>query len=92
MPSGYSADIGTLETLPPKGDLLFSVPAESIAEHWYIQVRFRFVLPKPKVTVETQSGNYDPYSIVDFTWYNIPEETRRVLRVPVGNPMRDNVK
>jgi hypothetical protein len=31
MPFGYAADIGTLVTIPPRGDLLFSVPAESVS-------------------------------------------------------------
>ena len=29
MPFGYAADIGTLVTIQPKGELLFSVPAET---------------------------------------------------------------
>jgi len=77
MPFGYAADIGTLVTIPPKGDLLFSVPAESVTKEWYIQVRFDFVLPKPKSTDFQPSGNYEPYSVVDFDWNIIPEKLRK---------------
>ena len=77
MPSGYAADIGTLVTIPPKGDLLFSVPAESVTEHWFIQVRFQFALPEPKSIKGEPSGSYEPYSVVDFTRYNIPETVRK---------------
>lgn len=77
MPFGYAADIGTLVTIPPKGDLLFSVPAESVSEHWYIQVPFDFALPTPKSITGQPTGNYDPYIVADFDWYNIPEKLRR---------------
>ena len=77
MPFGYAADIGTLVTIPPKGDLLFSVPAESVSERWYIQVRFEFALPTPKSIKGQPTGNYDPYMVADFDWYNIPEAFRK---------------
>lgn len=85
MPFGYAADIGTLVTIPPKGDLLFSVPADSITKQWFIQVRFGFALVEPKVVDKPTSGNYEPYSVVDFTWYNIPEEVRKTMPV-LGEP------
>jgi hypothetical protein len=86
VPFGYAADIGTLVTIPPKGDLLFSVPAESVTKQWYIQVRFGFVLPEPKTVNTPPSGNYEPYSIADFTWYNIPEEVRKAISVQPDSP------
>jgi hypothetical protein len=79
MPTGLQADIGTLATIPPKGDLLFSIPAESVSKHWFIQVRFRFVFPKPSKIIAHPSGNYEPYSVADFTWYNIPEGIRNQM-------------
>jgi hypothetical protein len=66
MPLGYSVDIGMTKRIPPKGDLLLSVPTETVAKDWYIRVRFDFDLPAPK-------GRYHPYSVVDFTWNEIPE-------------------
>jgi hypothetical protein len=77
MPFGYAADIGTQVTIPPKGDLLFSVPAESVTKQWYIQVHFGFVLPEAKSGNYQPSGNYEPYSVVDFNWYIIPEQYRK---------------
>jgi hypothetical protein len=76
MPFGLEADIGTLVTISPGGSLLFSVPAESVTAQWYIQVRFDFVFPAPKSRNYQPSGNYEPYSVADFTWYNIPEKYR----------------
>lgn len=86
IPFGYAADIGTLVTIPPKGDLLFSVPAESVTKQWYIQVRFGIVLPEPKSSNYQPSGNYEPYSVVDFNWYIIPEQFRKSEAVQPGNP------
>jgi len=85
MPYGYAADFGTLVTIQPKRDLLFSMPAESVTKQWFIQVRFSFALPEPKSVVTPTSGNYEPYSVVDFTWYNIPQESKKVLSDP-GEP------
>jgi len=78
MPSGYAADFGTEVTIPPTGNFLFSVPAESVTKQWYIQVRFDFVFPKPKSSNFQPSGNYEPYSLVDFDWYIIPEKYRAI--------------
>jgi hypothetical protein len=76
MPLGYSVDIGMTKRIPPKGELLFSIPAESVAKDWYIRVRFDFDLALPK-------GRYHPYSVVDFTWYDLPERyTKTELFVP----------
>lgn len=85
MPFGYAADIGTLVTIPPKGDLLFSVPAESVTKQWFLQVQFSFALVEPNAVDKPTSGNYEPYSVVDFTWYNIPEEVRKAMPAP-GDP------
>jgi hypothetical protein len=82
MPFGYFSDFGTLVTIPPKGDFLFSVPAESVTRQWYIQVRFDFELPKSKSKNFQPSENYDPYSVVDFDWYNIPEKYRVIEPAP----------
>jgi hypothetical protein len=76
MPFGYAADIGTLATIPPKGSLLFSVPSESVTKQWFIQVRFGLALLDPKSGNFQPSGNYEPYSVADFNWYNIPEQLR----------------
>ena len=43
-PFGYALDIGTSVTIAPKGDLLFSVPAECVTKQWYIKVKFYFDL------------------------------------------------
>jgi hypothetical protein len=79
MPYGYAADIGTLVTIPPKKDLLFSVPLESVTKLWYIQIRFDFGFPEQKghkPAPPEARGTYQPYSLVDFSWWNTPEGIR----------------
>jgi hypothetical protein len=76
MPHGFAVHIGTLVTILPGKDFLFSVPAESVSRYWYIQVRFKFEFPGPKENKGAPNGHYEPYSVADFKWDNIPEAQR----------------
>jgi len=69
MPNGYATDVGTSVTILPGGTLLFSIPLDRVTPQWYIQVRFEFALPGPK-------EGYNPYSLVDFTWEDLPDRYR----------------
>jgi len=69
-PAGYRTENASIVTIPPKKDFLFSVPAESVTKAWYIQVRFDLGLTVPG------HGAHHPYSLADFTWYDIPETDR----------------
>jgi hypothetical protein len=69
IPTGYNFHVGTAVTILPGHDLLFSVPLNSVSRYWYIQVRFDFVLRPLK-------EGYNPYSLVDFTWWDLPERYR----------------
>ena len=76
MPHGLYADFATLVTILPGNDFLFSVPAESVSRYWYIQIRFDFEFPEPREMKSAPSGHYEPYSVADFEWYDIPEARR----------------
>jgi len=76
MPHGLYTDVATLVTILPGKDFLFSVPAESVSKHWFIQVRFDFEFPESKKTKGAPTGHYEPYSVADFDWYNVPEAKR----------------
>lgn len=69
MPKGYSTDVGTSVKIPPGGNLLFSVPLNRVTPRWYIQLRFDLALPGP-------GEGYHPYSLVDFTWDDLPDRYR----------------
>lgn len=69
MPHGYASDVGTSAKIPPGGNLLFSIPLDRVTPQWYIRVRFDFALPGPK-------EGYNPYSLVDFTWEDMPDRYR----------------
>jgi hypothetical protein len=80
-PMGYSAEVASLLTIPPGGNLLFSVPSDVVKEcqHlegprpfstcWYLEVPFHFLLLKDK-TVQT------PKILVDFRWGDLPKQNR----------------
>jgi hypothetical protein len=80
-PKGYSAEVASLLTIPPGGNLLFSVPFDVVKEcrHlegprpfsacWYLQVPFHFLLPKAR-TAQT------PKILVDFGWEDLPKQSR----------------
>jgi hypothetical protein len=76
MPHGFAADFGTLVTILPGKDFLFSIPAESVSKHWYIKVRFDFEFSEPKVNKGAPTGHHEPYSVAEFEWINIPEAQR----------------
>jgi hypothetical protein len=69
-PVGYRTENPDIKTISPKKDFLFSVPVNSVTKAWYIQVRFDLGLTAPS------RGAYHPYSLADFTWYDIPETDR----------------
>lgn len=69
IPTGYDFDVGTLVEVAPGENLLFSIPLDRVSPRWFIQVRFDLALPGPK-------NGYEPYSLVDFSWEDIPEKER----------------
>jgi hypothetical protein len=73
MPTGYAADVGTPVTLAPGENLLFSVPRNRVTPLWHIQIRFDFALPG-------EQAEYNPYSLVDFTWDLLPDRSRTAQR------------
>jgi len=78
-PKGYSTEVASLLTIPPGGNLLFSVPLDAVKEcrHlegprpfsacWYLQVPFQFLLPKAR-------NPEAPKILVDFGWQDIPKQ------------------
>jgi hypothetical protein len=84
-PNGYSIEVGSILIIPPKGDLLFSVPLNAVSEcrHingpkafspcWHLQGPFHFQLAKAR-TVES------PKILVDFGWQDLPKQIRESSR------------
>lgn len=70
VPKGYSFDVGSVTTIPPGTDLLFSVPANHVNPSWYVRVKFEFGLPKTNLGAQ-------PVSYVTFSWSDIPAQYRK---------------
>lgn len=71
-PKGYFApDVISTTIIPPRKDLLFSVPLNHVGPAWYLQVRFYFALPG-------EGYGTGPYSVVSFDWQDIPEKFRQL--------------
>jgi hypothetical protein len=68
-PRGYSTDVGSLLTIGPGSNLLFSVPLDAVDPSWYVQVRFQFELPGDRTPQE-------PITLVDFGWQDLPKQYR----------------
>jgi hypothetical protein len=70
-PEGYSPpDFISTTIIPPRRDLLFSVPLNHVGPTWYLQIRFYFALPG-------DGYGTGPYSVVSFDWQDIPEKFRQ---------------
>jgi len=76
MPRGYSSDTGSVATIAPGQDLLFSIPGDQVTESWHIQLNFNFDLPEPREGV-------NPRGVVAFYWDGIPQKDRATLEVSV---------
>jgi hypothetical protein len=70
-PRGYSTDVGSLLTIPPGGNLLFSVSLDAISPSWYVQIRFQFQLPGARTPQK-------PIILLDFGWQDLPKSVREI--------------
>jgi hypothetical protein len=64
---GYGPGVETLKVIPPKGEVLFSVPMSHVSETWHFEIPFRFALKS------VGSSQRPPYSYVAFFWDDIPQ-------------------
>ena len=69
MPSGYASDTGSILSIDPGKDLIFSVPRNHVSPSWYMQVPFQFSLSPVKEGVQ-------PICYAEFTWEDLPETYR----------------
>jgi hypothetical protein len=73
MPAGYSAAIGSPETIASGKSILFSVPANHVSKAWYLRVPFRFRL-------SPLSASEQPICYAEFTLEDIPENKRATMQ------------
>lgn len=71
MPLGYASGLGTVQTISPGKDLVFSVPVNHVSPNWFMQVPFRFSLPPVK-----EGGQ--PICYAPFIWEDLPQSYREL--------------
>jgi hypothetical protein len=64
-PPGYMSDVRTATSVPPGGQISFSVPIDHVGPNWHFEVPFRFDLQRRK------SGR-EPISFVTFYQEDLP--------------------
>lgn len=69
MPAGYSAAIGSPETVASGKSMLFSIPANHVSKAWYLRVPFRFRL-------SPLAASEQPICYAEFTLEDVPEDQR----------------
>jgi hypothetical protein len=65
VPSGHVQDVSSSELIPSGGSLVFTIPATDVSEYWYIDISFRFEIPRK------MRGN-DPTLHVSFSQQQMP--------------------
>lgn len=73
MPRGYMSDVGSLVTIMPGKEVLFSIPINHISKQWHVEIPFEFELPKgivprdPKVSL-------GPSMVISYSIWDMPPE------------------
>jgi hypothetical protein len=66
-PVGYMSDVRTATSVPPGGQIAFSVPISHVGPNWHFEIPFRFDLQR------RQSGR-EPVSFVAFYQSDLPSK------------------
>jgi hypothetical protein len=75
MPGGYMFEVGSSDTIPPGKDILFSIPANHLSKRWYVEIPFRFDLPKGKGPRDQNIGG-EPQMVITYSMWDLPSKNR----------------
>jgi hypothetical protein len=75
MPTGYWFEVGSLMTLRPGQEVLFSIPINQLAKKWHIEIPFEFEVPKGKVPRDPKVGG-EPETYLSYSLYDLPDDVR----------------
>lgn len=75
VPTGYSEFSHTprVVQVPPGGDVVFSLPLESVTFRTVIRVQ-------PLIRLPVFAGKESPLTLVEFSWAGLPAEVQRSLK------------
>lgn len=78
MPSGYMSEGGSLESIPPGKQILFSVPVNFLSNKWHLEIPYTFDLPsgvccrdpgiggQPRMVISYSLGDLPPQAIAQI--------------------------
>jgi len=78
MPGGYMMDVGSLVTIMPGKQILFSIPINHVSKRWHIEIPFEFDLPKGKGSRDPKVS-LGPSMIIEYSMEDLPPEFRAAV-------------
>lgn len=78
MPRGYMADVGSIVTIMPGKDILFSIPINHLSERWHVEIHFEFDLPKGKGSRDPKVS-LGPSMVIEYSMEDLPPEFRSAV-------------
>ena len=78
MPRGYVIDVGSLVTIMPGKDILFSIPINHLSERWHVEIRLEFDLPKGKGS-RNPKVSLGPSMVIEYSMEDLPPEFRATV-------------
>jgi hypothetical protein len=75
MPRGYMMDVGSLVTVMPGREILFSIPINYISKRWHIEIPLEFqVPPGDGKTLCDPKNSLGPTMTLSYGIWDLPEE------------------
>jgi hypothetical protein len=76
IPIGNVANLSSAHAIPPKGSLLFSIPANHLSSKWHIEIPYTFATPPGKGPRAEEVGG-EPIMVLLYEVWNLPNYARR---------------
>jgi len=71
MPRGYMFEVGSSQSIPPGGAILFSVPVNHVGKRWHFEIPYTFDLPSGKGFRDPMVGG-EPKMVVTYSMSDLP--------------------
>ena len=78
-PSGYMSEVGSSESIPPDGKVLFSIPLNHLNEKWHVELRYEFDLPEGACCKLPEVGG-EPKMVVEYGLWDLPPDAHEQFK------------
>lgn len=75
IPRGYIEEVGSLVTIGPGEEILFSMPINHLSERWHVEIPFDFELPRGKGPLYSNTVGL-PVMAVHYTVWDLPRNSQ----------------